>query len=67
MSCLIPEILFGIGKILIEDGNLKAINKYGVSGKESFNVLMNVFASITSVEIYDNQIGIGWVSLIFFI
>uniref|UniRef100_A0A914PM19 Uncharacterized protein n=1 Tax=Panagrolaimus davidi TaxID=227884 RepID=A0A914PM19_9BILA len=60
MPCLIPELLFGIGKKLIEDRNLKPIIKFGFSGKESLNILMNVFASVTSVGIYDNQIGIGW-------
>uniref|UniRef100_A0AC35FPA7 Uncharacterized protein n=1 Tax=Panagrolaimus sp. PS1159 TaxID=55785 RepID=A0AC35FPA7_9BILA len=60
MPCLIPEILFEIGKKLIEDGNLKAIIQFGFSGKESLNVLKNVFASISTIKIYDNQIGIGW-------
>uniref|UniRef100_A0A914PP02 Uncharacterized protein n=1 Tax=Panagrolaimus davidi TaxID=227884 RepID=A0A914PP02_9BILA len=60
MPCLIPEILFGIGKKLIENGNLKTIVKFSFSGKESFNVLKNVFASISTIEIYYNFIGIGW-------
>uniref|UniRef100_A0AC35FKN3 Uncharacterized protein n=1 Tax=Panagrolaimus sp. PS1159 TaxID=55785 RepID=A0AC35FKN3_9BILA len=60
MPYLIPEILFGIGKKLIEDGNLKAMIKFGFSGKESLNVLKNVFASISTIKIFDYQIGIGW-------
>uniref|UniRef100_A0AC34FY78 DUF4371 domain-containing protein n=1 Tax=Panagrolaimus sp. ES5 TaxID=591445 RepID=A0AC34FY78_9BILA len=60
MPCLIPEILFDIAKKLVEDRNSDAVIQFGLSGKECFKALANVFASVTTLELYDNHFAVGW-------
>uniref|UniRef100_A0A914Q0Y6 Uncharacterized protein n=1 Tax=Panagrolaimus davidi TaxID=227884 RepID=A0A914Q0Y6_9BILA len=60
MPCLIPEILFEIGKILIEDGNSDTVIQFALSGKQQFQTTKYVFASATTLKLYDDYYNIGW-------
>uniref|UniRef100_A0AC35GMU5 Uncharacterized protein n=1 Tax=Panagrolaimus sp. PS1159 TaxID=55785 RepID=A0AC35GMU5_9BILA len=60
MPCLIPEILFEIGKKLIEDGNSDTVIQFALSGKQQFQAMENVFASATALKLYADHFNIGW-------
>uniref|UniRef100_A0AC35F538 Uncharacterized protein n=1 Tax=Panagrolaimus sp. PS1159 TaxID=55785 RepID=A0AC35F538_9BILA len=60
MPCLIPEILFEIGKKLIEDGNSDTVIQFALSGKQQFQAMENVFASATALKLYADHFIIGW-------
>uniref|UniRef100_A0A914QLD1 Uncharacterized protein n=1 Tax=Panagrolaimus davidi TaxID=227884 RepID=A0A914QLD1_9BILA len=60
MPCLIPEILFEIGKKLMEDGNSDTVIQFALSGKQQFQTMKNLFASATTLKLYADYYDIGW-------
>uniref|UniRef100_A0A914QVG8 Uncharacterized protein n=1 Tax=Panagrolaimus davidi TaxID=227884 RepID=A0A914QVG8_9BILA len=62
MPALIPEILFAVGKQIIENGDSENdLSKFALSGKVCLNAVKKVFASVTTLKIYDgNNFDIGW-------
>uniref|UniRef100_A0AC34FLQ0 DUF38 domain-containing protein n=1 Tax=Panagrolaimus sp. ES5 TaxID=591445 RepID=A0AC34FLQ0_9BILA len=54
------EVLFDIGKQLIEDGDAENVYKFAVSGKEPYKAMAKVFASLTNVELYTTYYTVGW-------
>uniref|UniRef100_A0A914Q7A5 Uncharacterized protein n=1 Tax=Panagrolaimus davidi TaxID=227884 RepID=A0A914Q7A5_9BILA len=60
MPCLIPEILFEIGKKLMEDGNSDTVIQFSLSGKQQFQTMKSLFASATTLKLYSGHFNIGW-------
>uniref|UniRef100_A0AC35FFW2 DUF38 domain-containing protein n=1 Tax=Panagrolaimus sp. PS1159 TaxID=55785 RepID=A0AC35FFW2_9BILA len=60
MSCLNRDIIFAIGKKLVEDGDPVAIMKFALSGKKQLYEMRNVFASVTFLDLNEGFYGIGW-------
>uniref|UniRef100_A0AC35GXL1 Uncharacterized protein n=1 Tax=Panagrolaimus sp. PS1159 TaxID=55785 RepID=A0AC35GXL1_9BILA len=61
MPVLIPEILFAIGKQIIENRDSETdLTKFVISGKESFQAARSVFASIKNLKINHCHFAIGW-------
>uniref|UniRef100_A0A914PED0 Uncharacterized protein n=1 Tax=Panagrolaimus davidi TaxID=227884 RepID=A0A914PED0_9BILA len=61
MPILIPEILFAIGKQIIENGKSENdVVKFVISGKESLKAARNVFASVKNLKINHCHFAIGW-------
>uniref|UniRef100_A0AC34F696 Uncharacterized protein n=1 Tax=Panagrolaimus sp. ES5 TaxID=591445 RepID=A0AC34F696_9BILA len=60
MACLNSDILFEIGKNLVETGDQEAVYRFGLSGKEPWNALLKVFASVKVVVLTKEYYSIGW-------
>uniref|UniRef100_A0A914QCH7 Uncharacterized protein n=1 Tax=Panagrolaimus davidi TaxID=227884 RepID=A0A914QCH7_9BILA len=60
MPVLIRELLFAIGKKLVEDGDSLDVLKVAFSGKQTLQAVKNVFASVSTLEIGKKLCAIGW-------
>uniref|UniRef100_A0A914QP93 Uncharacterized protein n=1 Tax=Panagrolaimus davidi TaxID=227884 RepID=A0A914QP93_9BILA len=60
MPFLNRDIIFAIGKKLVEDGNSVAVMKFALSGKKQLYEMRNVFASVTFLDLNEGYYGIGW-------
>uniref|UniRef100_A0AC35F9B4 Uncharacterized protein n=1 Tax=Panagrolaimus sp. PS1159 TaxID=55785 RepID=A0AC35F9B4_9BILA len=60
MPSLNRELLFDIGRKLVEDNEQDAVYRYGLSGKASFEILRNIFASVKVLKLFNDHYAIGW-------
>uniref|UniRef100_A0AC35GY02 Uncharacterized protein n=1 Tax=Panagrolaimus sp. PS1159 TaxID=55785 RepID=A0AC35GY02_9BILA len=60
MVCLNSDVLFDIGKKLIEDGDSDAVIKFFLCGKQQFQAMKNVFSSVSTLKLYRKYYEIGW-------
>uniref|UniRef100_A0AC35FPQ3 Uncharacterized protein n=1 Tax=Panagrolaimus sp. PS1159 TaxID=55785 RepID=A0AC35FPQ3_9BILA len=60
MPALNRDLLFAIGKKLVEDGDSEDVIKFALSGKQTLQAMKNVFASVSTLEIGKKCCAIGW-------
>uniref|UniRef100_A0A914P7E3 Uncharacterized protein n=1 Tax=Panagrolaimus davidi TaxID=227884 RepID=A0A914P7E3_9BILA len=60
MPHLIHEYFLDIQKKLVEDGDFDAIAKFAFSGKKHLQIVKEIFASATFLDLREDYYSIGW-------